>query len=200
MKKPLLTLSLAITALCLLAPPVLAQSPTAYVRGILQKVMAIQNDPARAGEAHKNARAQAIRQIIQKNFDFSLMAQNALGLTYGRLSPGQRREFTDTFSYLFQDSYTRLVLNFLKQEKVHYQRERLEGSQAQVDTSLVRTNETIPVNYLMHRHPQGWILYDVMVDGVSILENYRTQFTQVIRTRSFDFLLGKMKTQRQALQ
>jgi phospholipid transport system substrate-binding protein len=56
------------------------------------------------------------------------------------------------------------------------------------------------VTYLMHTAPQGWVLYDVIVDGVSILQNYKTQFTQVIRTKSFEFLLNKMQEQRRAIQ
>ena len=67
-------------------------------------------------------------------------------------------------------------------------------------TTIVRPNENIPVTYLMHTAPQGWILYDVIVDGVSILHNYQTQFAQVIRTKSFDFLLNKMEEQRRAIQ
>jgi phospholipid transport system substrate-binding protein len=69
-----------------------------------------------------------------------------------------------------------------------------------VDTTIVRPNENIPVTYLMHPAPQGWILYDVIVDGVSILHNYQTQFGQVIRTKSFEFLLQKMAEQRRAIQ
>ena len=69
-----------------------------------------------------------------------------------------------------------------------------------MDTAIVRTNETIPVTYLMHTAPQGWILYDVMVDGVSILQNYRTEFAKVIRAESFEFLLNKMQEQRRAIQ
>jgi phospholipid transport system substrate-binding protein len=64
----------------------------------------------------------------------------------------------------------------------------------------VRTNETIPVDYLMRAAAQGWLLYDVIVDGVSILDNYRSQFAQVIRSQSFESLLNKMKTQRRAVQ
>ena len=69
-----------------------------------------------------------------------------------------------------------------------------------MDTAIVRTNENIPVTYLMHTAPQGWILYDVIVDGVSILQNYKTQFAQVIRTKGFEFLLNKMQEQRRAIQ
>jgi len=166
------------------------------VKGLLDKVMAIQNNPS----LDKSARTQAIRQIIKQSFDFNLMAQNSLGSTYGSLGTGQRQEFVSTFTYLFQDSYTRMVLEFLKKETIKYDRERREGKGARVDTQMVRTNETIPVDYLMRPQGQGWLLYDVIVDGVSILDTYQRQFSQVIRTNSFQFLLNRMKTQVQALR
>jgi len=176
--------------------PALAQTPTAYVRGILDQVMTIQNNPA----LDNQARSQAIHKIIERNFDFTMMAKDSLGPAYESLSGGQRQQFTQTFSYLFQDSYARLVLNFLKKESIQYKQETAEGAKARVETAIVRTNETIPVTYLMHTAPQGWVLYDVIVDGVSILQNYKTQFGQVIRTKSFDFLLNKMQEQRRAIQ
>jgi phospholipid transport system substrate-binding protein len=198
MKKPLWIwiISLALAAFGGWTAPALAESPTGYVKGILDQVMGLQNDPALSTQA----RAQAIRRIIERNFDFALMAKDSLGPASERLSGGQRQEFTRTFSYLFQDSYTRLVLNFLKKENIQYGRELPEGDKARVDTAIVRTNESIPVIYLMDAAPQGWILYDVMVDGVSILQNYKTQFAQVIRTNSFEFLLNKMQEQRRAIQ
>jgi phospholipid transport system substrate-binding protein len=198
MKKPLWIwiISLALVAFSGLTRPALAGAPTDYVRGILDQVMGLQNNPSLSAQA----RSQAIHQIIERNFDFALMAKDSLGSTYERLSGGQRQEFTRTFSYLFQDSYTRLVINFLKKENIQYGRELPEGDKARVDTAIVRTNENIPVTYLMHKAPQGWILYDVTVDGVSILQNYKTKFAQTIRTNSFDFLLKRMQEQRQAIQ
>jgi len=198
MKKPLWIwiISLALIAGSGWTQPAMAQTPTAYVRGILDQVMGLQNDPGQSPQA----RSQAIHKIIERNFDFALMAKDSLGPAYERLSSGQRQEFTQTFSYLFQDSYARLVLNFLKKENIQYGRELPQGDKARVDTAIVRTNENIPVTYLMHTAPQGWILYDVMVDGVSILQNYKTQFAQVIRTKSFEFLLNKMQEQRRAIQ
>jgi phospholipid transport system substrate-binding protein len=198
MKKPLWIwiISLALIAGSCPPRPAQAATPTAYVRGILDQVMGLQNDPALSTQA----RSQAIHKIIERNFDFAMMAKDSLGPTYERLSGGQRQEFTQTFSYLFQDSYARLVLNFLKKENIQYGRELPEGDKARVDTAIVRTNEKIPVTYLMHTAPQGWILYDVTVDGVSILQNYKTQFAQVIRTQSFEVLLKKMQDQRRAIQ
>ena len=200
MKNRLRIASLVLTVLCLFVSPALAVTPTTYVKGILDEVIAIQNAPALAGQGHKPDRARAIRQIIQKNFDFTRMAQNSLGPVYGRLSASQRQQFVSTFSLLFQDSYTRLVLDFLKKETIKYDQERREDQVTRVNTTMIRTNETIPVDYLMRPHGQGWLLYDVIVDGVSILDNYQRQFAQVIKANSFQFLLNKMQTQVRALQ
>jgi phospholipid transport system substrate-binding protein len=196
MRRPLWIISLALAVFWVWTMPAWAESPTAYARGILDKVMSLQNDATLSSQA----RAKAILGIIERSFDFALMAKNSLGSTYDSISASQRRDFTRTFSYLFQDSYTRLVLNFLKKENIQYGAERQEGDRAQVATTIVRPNENIPVTYLMHATGQGWILYDVIVDGVSILHNYQTQFGQVIRTKSFGFLLNKMEEQRRALQ
>jgi phospholipid transport system substrate-binding protein len=198
MKKPLWTwiISLALVASWGVTRPALAGAPTDYVRGILDQVMGLQNNPALSTQA----RSQAIHRIIERNFDFDLMAKDSLGPTYDRLSGGQRQEFTRTFSYLFQDSYTRLVINFLKKENIQYNREVPEGSNTRVDTAIVRTNENIPVTYLMRTAPKGWILYDVTVDGVSILQNYKTKFAETIRANSFEFLLKRMQEQRRAIQ
>lgn len=162
--------------------------------------MAIQTDPALAGEAHEAQRGRQIHQIIARSFDFPLMAKDALGGTFGQISGGQRQEFITTFSYLFQDSYTRMVLKFLQKENISYKRESQQGNTARVETTIVRPNESIPVTYLMHQAGGGWLLHDVIVDGVSILNNYRTQFAQTIRTKGFGFLMERMKTQRQAIE
>ena len=114
MKKLPWIISLALLASITWLPPAWAATPTDYVRSILDKVMAIQNDPALANQA----RARDIHQIIGQSFDFDMMAKDSLGDAYKGLSSGQQQEFIRTFSFLFQDSYTRLVLNFLKKENI----------------------------------------------------------------------------------
>jgi phospholipid transport system substrate-binding protein len=200
MKQLLKITVLALAAFWLAAAPALAATPSAFVKAILDEVLAIQSNPALEGPSHEEARAQAIRRVIQKNFDFPFMAQDSLGAAYDRLSAGQRQEFTGVFSSLFQTSYTNMVLRFLKKETVKYGKESLTGGQARVDTSLVRTNDTIQVDYLLHQKGGGWLLYDVIVDGVSILEKYKSGFAREIQSGSFDSLLGKMKTQLKSVQ
>jgi phospholipid transport system substrate-binding protein len=197
MKKQLSIISLTLVAIWISVLPAEAESPTAFVRSILDKTMAVQNDAS----LDARARSRAIHQVIAQSFDFPLMAKDTLGAAYGQISPGPRQQFTNTFDYLFQDSYSRMVLNFLKRENIQYGQERQEGGgKARVDTSIVRTNDTIPVTYLMHSTSRGWLLYDVVVDGVSILDNYRNEFGRVIRTNSFGFLLQRMEEQRRATE
>lgn len=179
--------------------PVWGATPSEVVKGILTEVLAIQNNPALSGPQQEGERARAIRQVIQRSFDFPYMAQNSLGASFNNLGPAQRQEFINTFSALFQASYTNLVLQFLKKETVKYGPETRDNHGVRVATTLMRTNDSIPVEYLLHQKNGTWLLYDVIVDGVSILEKYRTGFAQEVKARSFDSLLSKMKTQLKAL-
>ncbi|MEJ2673494.1 MAG: ABC transporter substrate-binding protein [Deltaproteobacteria bacterium] len=175
--------------------PALAQSPTDYIRGILDHVMAIQNNDSLS----RQERGREIHQIIRSSFDFNEMSRKVLGSTYHQLSAAQRSEFLNTFGYLFQDSYTRMVVNFLKNENIKYGSASRQGSQAKVNTVIQRPNENIPVTYLM-RSAGGWKLYDVIVDGVSILHTYETKFSEVIRTKGFSYLIDRMNEQRRAVE
>jgi phospholipid transport system substrate-binding protein len=157
--------------------------------------MAIQSNASLS----RQQRANEIRQIIRSNFDFNAMARDVLGSHYDQLSSGQREQFINTFQYLFQDSYSRMVLNFLKQENIKYGSASQQGGKAKVDTVIERPNENIPVTYLMQT-AGGWKLYDVIVDGVSILNTYKTKFSDVIRTKGFNFLIDRMNEQRRAIE
>jgi len=196
MRKMLRLLSIVTASLWLGINPALAQSPTDYIRGILGRVMAIQNNASLS----RDQRSQQIHQIISSSFDFNEMARDVLGGTYNNLSSAQRSEFIDTFRYLFKDSYTRMVLNYLKQENIEYGKASQEGGKGKVDTVIKRPNENIPVTYLMSSSGGGWKLYDVIVDGVSILSTYRSQFSNVIKTKSFDYLIDRMKQQRRGIE
>ena len=94
----------------------------------------------------------------------------------------------------------RSVLRFLKQETVKYGQVTQKSGQTRVKTSLVRTNDTIQVDYLLHQKGGGWLLFDVIVDGVSILDKYKSGFAREIQAGSFQSLMKKMKTQLKAVQ
>jgi phospholipid transport system substrate-binding protein len=128
------------------------------------------------------------------------MARNSLGREWDRLTAAQRKDFTEVLQDLFQDSYSKLVLNFLKRETIHYGAETAEGDNALVKTVIERlAREQIPVDYRLQRAAGRWDITDVVIDGVSIVDNYRSQFTKIIRTLSYDALIKKMKIKREEI-
>ncbi len=176
------------------------ENATANVQALLEQAMEIQTRPDLQGPEQRGTPAQLIRQLIADHFLSAEMARATIKESWETLSQTQRHEFETLFIDLFQDSYTRMVLNYLHRETVTYQGEQPEGSGRRVWTSIMRVNEHIPVEYaLVHKDGQ-WLIQDVTIDGVSIVGNYQNQFHKVILTQSFDALLKKMRLQSQAIR
>lgn len=171
---------------------------TAGVKAVLDRAMEIQTQPSLAGEANRKERAKLIRQLISESFLPGDMARAALEGHWDKLSSKQRSEFQEVFTSLFQDSYTRMVLNFLQKESIEYRGETPADKTVLVKTVIMRANEHIPVNYNVLQKNGRWFIKDVEIDGVSIVENYRNTFRKAIQTGSFDGLMQKMRLQRQA--
>ena len=177
-----------------------AGEPTERVRAIIDEVLTIQNDPALQGPQHEAKRSADVKRVVAQSFNFGEMARRSLGREWDKIGPPQRKEFTELLQELFQDSYTKLVLNFLKRESIRYGAETAEGDAALVKTVIQRlVREQIPVDYRLLRTGGRWELYDVVIDGVSIVENYRSSFTKIIRTASYDTLIKKMKIRQEEI-
>ncbi len=177
-----------------------ALGPTDTVRQMLDKVISIQTDPNLQGQASRDTRRGAVKDVILKNFYFDDMARQALGPYWDGLNNAKRSEFKGIFQDLFLDSYSRLVLDFLKKERIQYTGEDPQEQQTVVKTTIYRINEAIPVDYSLTEVNEKWLVRDVRIDGVSIVENYRKSFSRVIKQESFDALLKKMRMQQQAVQ
>ena len=191
-------------ALCLLPlGPIQARaavsSPTSAVKAVLDKAMDIQTRPDMEGDSHRKERAGLVRILIKSSFAADEMAKETIKEHWSKLPAGQRSEFQTLFSDLFQESYTHMVLNFLQNENIEYRGEGDEsGKGVLVKTVIMRSGEHIPVDYLVVKKGARWLIRDVVIDGVSIVDNYHDTFGRVIRTSSFDALLKKLRVQKQA--
>ncbi|MGA7877434.1 MAG: ABC transporter substrate-binding protein [Desulfoferrobacter sp.] len=201
MKKGLTIISILMVMFVIVAlnPTAHAEEPTQRIRAMLEQIMTIQTDPQMEGSEHREERRSAIKKIISENIDFDAMAQIALDKHWQNLSPAQRTEFKQIFRDLFQDSYSRLVLNFIKREKVLYPKEDVRKNTAVVSTVIVRSNDEITVDYSLSEERGEWLVDDVKVDGVSIAGNYRNAFDRVIKKESFEGLLKRMRIQQKAI-
>lgn len=181
-------------------PLVYAATATEGVKNLLEKAMEIQNRPELQSAEQRATRSQLVRQLIAESFLATDMAQESLKEQWASLPQAKRQEFTTLFTDLFQDSYTRMVLNHLKQQTVEYRGEQAIPGSIQVQTTLLRANEHIPVDYAVMQKDGRWLVRDVTIDGVSIVGNYQSQFRRVIQAQSFDELLKKMRLQSQAIR
>jgi phospholipid transport system substrate-binding protein len=140
-----------------------------------------------------------VKKVVDRRFDYEEMAKRSLGASWRTLSRSQQLDFVHLFGDLLQASYTDKVEHYTD-EKVDYLSETIDGDYAEVRTVLVRKNDRIPMNYRLILEPRGWMVYDVVIEGVSLVSNYRSQFSQVIRESSYAELVRRLRTKVGELQ
>jgi phospholipid transport system substrate-binding protein len=181
--------------LCALAAVSAADGgPTGQLTGAINRILEVLEDPALKGEVRAADRHRAVRQIADEIFDFEETARRAMAQHWRSLTPAQRREFVDAFSDLLERAYMSKI-ELYSGEKIQYPGERVEGDVASVATRIITKKGTeVPIDYRMLKRGDRWRIYDVSIEGVSLVANYRTQFNTIIRTSSYDELIGKMRS------
>lgn len=180
-----------ILSLAVLAEETWAGPPTEAVRGTVDEVIRLLSDPGLKSPAQKQQRRRQIKQTVDRRFDYEEMAKRSLP-NWGQLSAAQRREFVGLFAELLEASYAGKLEKY-SGEKVAYQGEQVDGDRAEVRTQLVRKNDRIPINYRLLNKSQ-WLVYDVVIEGVSLVNNYRSQFSRVISESSYPELVRRLRT------
>ncbi len=172
-----------------------AGAPEERVRRTVDGVSAVLGDPQLQGADKERQRKDRVAQIIHETFDSKEMARESLGPHWMSLTPQQQAEFVPLFGSLFERSYNRLVLRFLGDSITTYGAESIEDDRALVKTTLVRKKEDeLPVDYHLIYDGHAWAVSDVVVDGVSLAANFRSQFDKTIRSSSYEALVQKIKT------
>lgn len=178
-------------AILLLLHPVLsvAAAPIDQVREGVAKLLAILNDPQL--KADPRQRREKIKAVIYERFDFTEMAKRSLGAEWRRRTPEEQKEFVKLFTNLLERAYIATVEDV---ERVHVLGERVDGEYAEVNTKLV-DNKGIEfaVDYRLHNVSGDWKVYDVVVDNISLVNNYRSQFNRVLARYSYEELVRRMK-------
>lgn len=183
----------AILLLVVLVIPVYAGDPAVQIQGAIEKVLTILKDPQLQAESKKQQRLDQLRQVVYSKFDFAEMAKRSLGAQWQRLNADQQREFVKLFTELMENSYMSNLEGY-NGEKVVVAGEKQDKEFAEVDTKIVtKKGEPIAVNYKLMQANGNWKIYDVVIENISLVNNYRSQFNRVITRSSFDDLMQKMK-------
>jgi len=170
-----------------------AGAPTDQLKSSVEQIIKVLEDPALKAESRAADRRAAIRKEAEGVFDFGETAKRALGRHWQNLSDKDRQEFTGLFTDLIERAYISKIERY-SGERIAYAGEAVDGGLATVRTRFVTKQGTeVPIDYRMQQRGDRWLVYDVSVEGVSLINNYRTQFDKIIQTSSYAELVRKMK-------
>jgi phospholipid transport system substrate-binding protein len=188
-----------VLAVAVAPAPASAGVPTEQLKGAVERVLKTLDDPTYKGETKLAERRAAVRKIANEIFDFAEIAKRSMARHWQPLSEAQRTEFVGLFADLLERSYISKIETY-GGEKIQYTAERMDGDYSVVSTRIVTKNGTeVPVDYRMVKRSERWLVYDVSIEGVSLVSNYRTQFNKIIQTTSYRELVSKLRNKQDEL-
>ncbi len=175
-----------------------AGAPTEQLRTQIDRVIRLLEDPEMRKDGRMVERRAAIRRIANEIFDFTETTRRSLGTHWNGRTREEREEITRLFADLLERSYIGKI-EMYSGEKIQFLGDAIDGGQATVRTRLVTKQGTeIPVDYRMHRAPgDRWLTYDVAIEGVSLVANYRAQFNKIVQTSGYPSLVKRLAAKEQ---
>ncbi len=165
-----------------------APGPTEQLKPTLDNLVELIVDPDLKGDENKEERRNKIMDAIKGGFDFREMSKRVLGKTWNTISPEERDYFTELMTELLENAYIGKLENYSGQ-KVEFLDEKIKGKRAQITTYLENNGIQIPVHYIMKRKSEKWMVYDINIEGVSLIRNYMQQFKSIVRRDKFEGLV-----------
>jgi phospholipid transport system substrate-binding protein len=178
-----------------------AESPTAVVRSTIEQATAVLQDPAYQGAEHRQVRMDKIREIVLPHFDPREIARRTLGIHWHARTEEQRREFIQLFITLVEQTYSSTLDRYTGNVRFVFDRQRIEGTFAEVQSRVFdpSLDKTFSVNYRLHQVDGKWLVYDVVLENISMVRNYRTQFNRIITKSSYEELVQSIQRKLQQL-
>jgi phospholipid transport system substrate-binding protein len=170
-------------------------SPKEQIKKTVDKVISILKDPKYKGEKKSRQKRAALRNEISKVFDFEEMAKRSLGIYWRDRTPQEKKEFVELYKDLLERSYSGKIESY-SDEEILYTDEKIEnGKYAEVRTKIItKDKKEVPIDYKLYFNGTEWKVYDVVIEGVSLVSNYRSQFNKIISNHSYQELVKRMKT------
>ena len=174
------------------AKPALAGPPTEQLRAQMDRVIKVLEDPELKRDGRQVERRVAIRRLATELFDFEETSRRSLGPHWNARTPAERQQFVKLYADLLERSYIDKIETY-SGERIQFVGEATERDQATVRTRLAtKAGTEIPVDYRMHRVGERWLTYDVAIEGVSMVANYRAQFNKIIQASGYAALVSKL--------
>jgi len=182
-----------ILALFTLAIPAYAGAPLEVVKANLNKALEVLNDPKLKADSGKEIKTQKLRAIYREMVNEVEFSRRTLGRHWNQFTPAQRAEFVDLFEQVLEKAYVDQIFTYTD-ERIEYTRENmLTDTMAEVQTKIITSSKEIPVFYRLSKRDGQWRVYDVVVENVSMVQNYRTQFNDILAKNKPEHLLDVLR-------
>ncbi len=172
--------------------------PLDTVKANVNGVLEVLRDPKLKGEAGKKLKEQRVEAAAQKLFDWVEMSKRTLGLNWNNFTPEQRKEFVQLFESILKDAYIEKITAY-ENEQVNFTKEvPLSETTVEVESVVIWKGGTVPINYRVIKKESDWKVYDVVIEGVSLVNNYRTQFREILGNNPPEKLLETLRKKKGA--
>jgi phospholipid transport system substrate-binding protein len=177
-----------------------AGSPTDQVREYTDAVIKVLEDPTLKAEDKRSERRAAVRKIAAEVFDVQETARRALGPHWQQRTPQQREEFVQLFAEVLEQTYISKI-DLFGGERLRFTEEKVDGENAIVRAKVMTKQQAeVPVEARMLRKGDRWLIYDILIENISLVGNYRAQFDRIIRTSSYEDLVKRLRNRGEFLR
>jgi phospholipid transport system substrate-binding protein len=168
------------------------RTPSEAMRTTVSQALAVLQDQELKKPARTDERVARLRKIADSCFDYGEMAKRSLGGQWNKLAEKDRQEFVGLFTEFLTATYVEKIHTY-SDEEVKFLNERLEGDYAEVKSIMVGKKTEVPLDYRLMKKDGDWKAYDVVVDGISLIQNYRGQFSKILRSSSYEHLVQTLR-------
>jgi len=178
-----------------LAPCTHAEQPTAEIRAASDRILGLLHEPALKTDARKSERRQLIRQEFDQLVDWATVARSSLGHHWAKRTRAEKAEFVDVFSRFLEETFVdKIETDYGELDKVDYLGEKIIDEYASVKVQLTTKDQIAhPVEYRLRKEGKSWRVYDVLIEGVSLVKNYRDQFDEILAKSSYEKLVADLR-------
>ena len=177
----------------ILCVPVYAGAPMTTVEATVNRVLDVLRDPKMKGPSAKSAKAEKLRVIYKDMFDEMEFSRRTLQRNWNKFTPDQRKEFVNLFEQVLEKAYLDKILEYSNEKIVFHKETMASDDKAEIQSKIVTSSKEIPIYYRMILKNGKWKVYDVVVENVSLVQNYRTQFSDILASGTPEKLLETLR-------
>jgi len=177
----------------LMSVPAYAGAPMSAVESTVNRVLDVLRDPKMKGPAAKSLKTEKLRVIYKDMFDEMEFSRRTLTRNWNKFTPEQRREFVDLFEQVLEKTYLDRILEYSNEKIVFYKESMIADDKAEIQSKVIASSKEVPIYYRMILKNGKWKVYDVVVENVSLVQNYRTQFNEILAGGTPEQLLETLR-------